>query len=488
MMNISNYFKQRSFKYGSFATLITVLVIVGMIIINFVLYKVFDSYPLTLDLTTKQSYNISTQTKDFLKTIKNEAQISFIIDGTNLNEQSFTSDHTLNTAYQEIKQYAEYNHNIKISFVNVTKNPAFASQYEKEAFAAGDILLSSGSRYKKVSINDLFDTTQDQTTGATTVTGNKTEQTMDSALLYITSSTTPIITFTTGHSEQDSTDFQTLLKTNNFDVQIQNIGTSDIATQVQTIAIVAPKFDLTPTEVQKLDTFLNNNNNYGKNVMVFYDASQSSLPNLEAFTKEWGIEAGKGIVYDTNGYSSLIPAAGTINTDYSGSTPANLQTFIPNTLPLNLLFDQSGNRKTNSLIQTSATSALWIQKSPTETFAASSTDTKGPFQAMALCTVSKNDTNGNLVSSNVVVSGSAQSITYQSILTTANLNNSNVIIGIINKIAGVKSSINVPSKSLTPATPNISTDQQGNIILLLVLLPVLILALGIVVWLRRRHK
>jgi ABC-2 type transport system permease protein len=489
-MNLLNYFKQRSFKFGSFATLITVLVIVGMIIVNFVLYRVFDSYPLKLDLTTKQSYNISTKTIDFLKTIKNEVQISIIVDGTNLTEDTFSSDKTLNSAYQEIKQYAAYNHNIKIAFININANPAFAAQYAKESFAAGDILISSGSRYKKVNIQDFFDSTQDQTTGATTVTGNKTEQTMDSSLLFIASDNLPIITFTTGHSEQDSTEFQTLLKTNNYDVQTQNIATSDINSTVQTITVIAPKFDFTEAEIKKLDTFLINNNNYGKNVMVFFDAAQQTpLPNLEAFTKEWGIQAEQGTVYDTNGVSSFLPAAGTINADYSGSVPSGLATYIPYTMPLTLLFTTSGSRTTTSLIQTSDTSALWIQKSSAETFAASITDKKGPFTAMAVCTINGIDsTNNAVLTSNVIVSGSAQSVNYQAILTTSNVNNANVIIGIVNKIAGVKSSINIPSKSLLPVDPNISTDQQGTIILCLVLLPLLIIALGIVVWLRRRHR
>jgi ABC-2 type transport system permease protein len=502
-MNISHFFKQRSFKYGSLATLITVLFIVAIFIVNFILYNVFNAYPLKLDLTTQQNYKISSQSIDFLKTINKDVVITIINDGTTFTEDFFEGNNNLETipngattknalkiALQSLKQYTTYNHKIKLTFLNVTKYPAFASQYPKETLNAGDIIVSAGSRYKKINAQELFVWSQDQTTGSSYISGSQTEQTIDTTLLIVTNNNTPIIAFTIGHSEKDSSEFQSLLKANNYDIKTQNLSTLDISSSISTIVIIAPKVDFLESEIQMLDKFIVNNGDYGKNVMVFFDASQTTLPNLEAFTKEWGIQAESGIVYDPNGIgTNLVPAAGTINTTYASNIPSGIPTYLPNAKQLTLLYTTRADRKTDNIIQTTDTSALWVPKSSSDQFKASSSDKKGPFTIMAIGSISNYDSNNIELKSNVLVSGSVQAINSSSILSNASYNNGTVMIDIVNSLIGVKSSINVLPISLKILGPELTSSQIGMInVILSAVIPLLIIIFGIIIWLRRRHR
>ena len=96
--------------------------------------------------------------------------------------------------------------------------------YSNESIAQGDVVVSTTGQngkevYKYISGQDLLVITTDQTTGNQTVAGNQAEQQIDTALDYVTSTNHPTILFTTGHGEQDSTAFQSLLKTGNYNVR-----------------------------------------------------------------------------------------------------------------------------------------------------------------------------------------------------------------------------------------------------------------------------
>lgn len=493
-MNNLSFFKRRNFLFGTMSTVITVIFIVALILINFGLYQVFEIYPLKLDLTTEQTYKLSSDTIKFLKTIKTGVDIDIIDDGTNFTQNNWSYDSTMNTninpCLQELEQYGQYNHNIKLNFIDINSDPAFAAKYPSESFSAGDLIVVSGSKYKKFNYQDFFQTQQDQDTGETEVTGNQTEQIMDSNLLSVTSSVTPIVDFTTGHNEQDATEFETLLTNNNYETDSINLSENKIASNVSAIAIIDPTVDFTSTEVEELDTFLNNNGNFGKNVMLFLDPSEPALPNIDAFAKEWGIETQPGTVYDSASTDPLneVPAA-TIDYDYTGSISTNLEAYFPNSKALTLAYTTSGERTTTAIIQSSSTSALWVQKNASQQFAPSSSDAKGPFTLMAVCTDSTYNTANVLISSNVLVCGSAQSVIDSGILSTTSINNANVILGIVNDLVGVKSTISILPKTTTPASPNASATQTKVLkIILMAVIPLLVIALGIFVWLRRRHK
>ena len=84
-------------------------------------------------------------------------------------------------------------------------------------------------------------------------------------------------------------------------------GTSNIDESASAIAIVAPKNDFAPDEINKIDTFLKNGGKYGKTAFIFFDPRLTDLKNLDEYTTEWGIQVNPGVIYDeTNSFDSTL--------------------------------------------------------------------------------------------------------------------------------------------------------------------------------------
>ena len=283
----TSLFARRSFRYGSMATVFTVVFIAIVVLLNVLVSFLSDKYPLSIALTSNQRYKLSAKSIQYVKTIKDKVSITVLAD-----ESAYLSSSEYAPCAKIMEQYPKYNSNISISFVNLTKNPTFQSNYAKETLETGDIIVASGSKYKHIAINDLLQSSTDQSTGQNQVTGDQTEQQLDSALQYLTTTNLPTVMFTTGHSEPSSTDssnteaagLQALLTKNNYKIETKDIATDGIDKDASAVVIVDPKADFSAAEIKALDEYLNNGGKMGKNLYVFYDPQQGSLPNLEAYT------------------------------------------------------------------------------------------------------------------------------------------------------------------------------------------------------------
>lgn len=482
----ASIFARRSFRYGSMATVFTVVFIAIVVLINVLVSFLSDKYPMSIDLTSTQSYKLSAKSVKYVKSIKQKVNITVLAD-----ESSYLSSSTYAPCVKIMEQYPKYNSNISISFVNTTKNPSYASNYPKETLETADLIVSSGSKYKHISYNDLLQTSTDETTGESSVTGDQTEQQLDSALQYLTTTDLPTIMVTSGHSEVDSTGLQDLLKKNNYTVETKNIATDGVDKNATALVIVNPKTDFTTAEIKAIDDYLNNDGKMGKNLYVFYDPQQGSLPNLEAYTKEWGLQVEKGVIYDqTNAISIFQPIEGDVDSDTFSSLPSNMHADLAISRPLTVLFSSKSTRTTTTLVSTGSTSRLGLEGSVTnetaQNFQPSSSDKKGPFVVMAKSVMS-GVSNNTSVKSTVVVSGST-SIVDSSLLSETNLTNADLILDLFNNVSGFKSSINITAKSRTSTSLNMTSGQITTLeILFFLILPLIVLAIGLTVWLRRRH-
>ena len=477
------------------ATVFTVVFIAIVVLLNVLVSFLSDKYPLSIDLTSNQSYKLSAKSIQYVKTIKDKVSITVLAD-----ESAYLSSSEYAPCAKIMEQYPKYNSNISISFVNLTKNPTFQSNYAKETLETGDIIVASGSKYKHIAINDLLQSSTDQSTGQNQVTGDQTEQQLDSALQYLTTTNLPTVMFTTGHSEPSSTDssdteaagLQALLTKNNYKIETKDIATDGIDKDASAVVIVDPKADFSAAEIKALDEYLNNGGKMGKNLYVFYDPQQGSLPNLEAYTKEWGIQVEKGVVYDeTNAVGNVFqPIESSVDSDTFGSLPNNMHVDLATSRPLTLLFSSKGSKSTTSLVSTESTSRLWDQGTVTvqaaQNFQPSSSDKKGPFTVMAKSVI-EGVSDNNSVKSTVVVSGTS-AILDQTLLSESNLTNADLVLNMFNNLGGFKSSINIVSKSRTSQTLNLTSGQITTMeIFFFVILPLAVLAVGLAVWLRRRH-
>lgn len=476
------FFKKRSFKYGSMSTAFVVIFIAAVILINVILSAVVAKYPLQIDLTNDRDFKLTSDSINYVKTIKQKITIYVM-----LREDEAKGDGTFKHAYGIIQQYPKYSSDITVQYIDPDKNPTFQSNFPGETLNLSDVIVQCGKKYKHMTMNDLFATSANSYQQQPTVTGNQTEQAVDSAIQYVTTAVTPQVILSTGNGETGYDGIAALLKNNNYGITEQNLNQKDIPSSAAAIAIVDPQADFTQAELTKIDTFLDNNDNFGKTIMVFFDPSEAAMPNLESYVQEWGVQVGSGVVYDQTGPNIFAPLGANFDsTVFSNFNPSFMPIIM--TRPLTLLFSTKDIRTTQSLVQTPETSGLWNPKNiKTATFSGpSASDTKGPFTAMALATKCRYEGTTKLVS-NMLVSGSTKSFDSQ-ILTYASYNNSKVLLTAVNYVSGLKSNFNIITKDMTAATIAMTTPQKTIFtVIFLAAIPLAVLVIGIVIWLRRRH-
>lgn len=492
------FFKRKNFKYGTVASVISILVIAAIIGVNAILTVIVNKYPLSVDMTSSQNYKLSNETINYVKKLNTSLTI-YVLNTASSFENSTTSDYdTSTTAYREsyelLKQYPKYSSKIKLVFVDINKNPTFKSNYSNETLSLNDIIVqSSNTKYKHLTSSDLFQTSSSSssTDGSSSVTGNTTEEAVDSAFLYLTEKNLPSVVITTGHGETNYSGIQTLMTKNNYNVTTADISLKAIDSSAKILAIIDPQKDFTTGDLQKIDSFLKNNDQYGKSLMVYLDPSEPALPNLESYLSDyWGLKADRGIVYDqTNAYSSYIdvPIAETLDSTVFSKLNTSIYTLLPESRPITLSFTSKGNVTTQSLIQTYDTAALWVPKSSSDTnFAPSSSDKKGAYTAMALGTMTISG--GETLKKSYVLLGGSAAFIQDSLLETTTFNNGNAAIAAANYISNYSPSLNIVAKSVSASTLNITSKFVSMFqLIFLFLLPLIMVILGFVVWLRRRH-
>ena len=218
-------------------------------------------------------------------------------------------------------------------------------------------------RYRVIKATDLFD--QQDTSGYAQygmdtykVAGSKLETSLVSAFYVVTSEESIQVAVIGGHSSGDITGLESMLKQNNYEfTTINDLMTEEIPAETQIAVIYAPMQDFDPSEIAKLEQFLNNDGNLGKDLLYVASISQPSLPNLEDFLAEWGFEFANEAVYTTTAGSYntypfyVFGQAG--DTDYTQfmTLDSSRRVYPVPYRVCSLLFEDSGTRTAEVILQ-----------------------------------------------------------------------------------------------------------------------------------------
>ena len=307
------------FKRGSYSLAITALVIAGIIVVNILVGALSERFVLEFDMSSEKVNTISEDNKDYIKGVDTDITITVCADkedyvsdyGMAYYAQQYSVDGGSEYYEQTIKlldRYADYNKKIDVKFMDVYSSDfsAIMSKYSNEQLAYGDIIVSAevngAEKYKIVTYNDIYSVTEASYYSASTIQGNNVETAITSAIVYVTSEKIKRAAILTGHSKSDYTEnFQTLLKSNNYEIDvIENGVIKEIPDKYDLVVICAPNTDFMGDEIEILAKFLDNNGKLNKGIMFFADSTAPKLPNLYDFLKQWGINVGEGVLFETD--------------------------------------------------------------------------------------------------------------------------------------------------------------------------------------------
>lgn len=518
------------------AILSVVVVIVGIVALNIGMDVLEKQMPIAVDLTSDSTFTMSDNSVTLARGIGQNEQIGNTEIVVFVNEKLFTNnDYTsypmmyelkevaiqsagtadgqqmynrllesfetvLDQFYYMLKQYqVESGGKITHRFIDVDANPALAAAYQEYEIGAGTVLFlnEDGTRSQKFELLNMISLDQQ---ASTTEYNSDAERLVASCLNLVTAVDSKKATFLLGHGEDDTlvNTLQQFLINNACDVAALDITASKTPEEdTDVFVIAAPTVDYSAEEIALLRKWLENDGKRGRDLLVVTDPS-AKLPSLyEMVGDEYGIVVTDDLVCETDSANlynnnTLYPYGTIESTEHASA--AGQRVLMPMTRALKLTV-------------TSSTEAALYAK-PIVTFADTTkvqtladlaagkvqiedykTPETTPVVGAAYTTVRQydNDTK-QWLNTDVMVFGSSVALYQNTMSLPSAVNNEAAFLDTFRGLSDLESVISISSRSLAKDTidfGNSSTQNTLSIVFMWVL-PLLMVVIGTVVFIRRR--
>lgn len=487
--SLKSFFKSRKAKKGSVAILITVIFLALIIGLNFAANLLENRFPvLSADLTSKSVYELQSETIEYIQDLSKPVTIYVLSKESTFEAQG----EYYVQANKLLHKFDQYSDNIELKYIDLASQPTFVSKYTNYDWKTSSyiLLIESGDQYRALSSSDLFDYNQESYYyyGSYIIEGQHVEQAVVTAILNVTSEDKTKVSILSGQDEADSSALKMLLENNAYETEEISLLNANISEDSQFLIIYAPKVDIDDKSLETIRDWLNNNGEYGHNLIYFpNDQADKELPNIESLLNEWGITIEKGLVFETdpshmtntsNPY--LITVMDYENDDYSKDLKTKeLPVVMLYTMPVEIT-----DKSMAAPLLTSSDKAVLMPFDADENWDYSK-EKQTKYNGAAISTQTSDDKN-----SNVVVIGSYEAVG-EAVLSSTSFNNSAYYLNIFNKLANKDNAgITIEGKNLDSGELGITSNVTAFIISIIVrfLIPAVILIIGLVVWLRRRNK
>lgn len=495
-------FRTGKLKRQGMNAALTAVFLAIIVVLNIVASALTERFPsLDVDLTAQGLHSLSEQALRVAKGVEEDTMIYLIGTEEKYREDQINASYGMK--YSQVASLAEKlqeaNPKIHVKFVDPDTNPDFLDDYASESLSTGMVLVKTEKRYKILTFQDLFGTTQDTSYmgygGYVKFDISTVDSALAAALETVNLNKIPVMTIATGHGELLSSSylgaFQQLAEEQNFEVRSVDFLTTDIPEDTQVLVIPAPTTDYTEAEIEKLRAYLDDELREDPvTLLVTCHSTQGNLPKLMEFLEEWGVRVGSGVVAESSMSRIAVGDASYILADRAGSTLSENsyeRLVAPSSSPLSLAFEENGNISA-SAIWTTAASAYVVTENTTQEDMESPETSQQIVAAMATKPVT---VGGGVSNRNVVVFGSSVAFT-DTFLGTSAFGNRAYLSDLLKYTTATDgSTVTVETRQVQTSTMDVSVTLGMAALLGLgvftVGLPVLILVVGLVIFLKRRH-
>ena len=482
---------RRRLTYGSISVGLAIAFVAAIVLLNMGVSYLTDRFYLKADITPTGVYEISDTSKILLENLDMDIRVHIL-----LSEDDVTNSTYYNVANEFLKRYrALSNNRISIDYIDIYKNPAFLNNYTatSDEITSGSFIIETDLRYKVLKLADLYklSTTLNQQTYEMSqyVSGVDADQTLATAIQYVTAKDLPTVVFLTGHDEEYGPTFTSLFTNSNYGYDECNLLFDEIPNDAAIVVVGMPSADYSSFEIDKLDGYMKS----GGNVILFTGVSAVETPNLDEWLEEWGVGVRDQMVLDSQRalYSPVNIVADIVDDTVCEDLEITDTTYImmPNARVLERLWEYNDYRTTSVILQSSDSSYAKAYSADTkfDTYDLEEGDVQGPF-ALGILTKYGTTVSGVSTSSKLLVLSSLY-MTSDATFDVAALANKAFFVEAIDYINPMTNVLTIESRDYYSANLTI-LSAQANVVfwILIVIIPAVILALGLVVWLRRRHK
>src|SRR5919202_1492332 len=376
-------FNWRTLKYGSHASLFTVIVLAVVCI----LYSLAVKHNRRFDVTQAKRFTLAEQSVKLLQGLQYPIKVLGFYSLAERDRETFTD---------LIKQYAQHTDKLSYEVIDPDRQPALAKQYDITAY--NTVVVEGNGKKEKSSRVE--------------------EAALTNAILKVTRSTKKVVYFVTGHGEPALTDSdrtgysvaKQALEEQNYTIQELVLARQpQVPDDAAVVVVAGPRRDLLESETEALSAFLER----GGHLFVMLDPE--TVPGLVTFVKRYGIEVGNDVVIETNplgrliGGDYLMPVVMTYERHAITKELGNVMTMFPVVRSVQVAKELPQGITAQGLAMTSAeswaeTDLKALHEGRTASFDADS-DRRGPITIAAVATINP----GKAGSAGTSTSSSAES-------------------------------------------------------------------------------
>ena len=471
MSGIKASFSGRKFKSGVYVSIISTIVILVVILVNLIITE-FD---LKIDLSKQKFYTLTDETKEYVSKMEDDVTLYYLAEAGD------------DLVFQKIaERFDSLSDKITLEQKNPIQYPNFTKEYLDDEVSLNSFLVVNNNtkQAKYINNSDMIVNEFDQSTYQFFPVGVDVEGKLISAIQYVTNPDLPVIYYTVGHEENElGSVYKEIMDRMNITIQpIQTLLESEIPSDCDILLINAQKRDFTNEEIDMIKKYME----AGGNAIITVDNQAQKLTNLNSLINYYGLQLEKGMVIegDTDHYIPMYPryivptlikhdiTAGLFNSD-------NL-VVIPQATGLSIRDNVRSSLTIDPLMETSERSFSKVNIS-SDTLLKENGDIDGPFY---LGIVSSDTYQG--VTSNLIVYSSGFMFDNNMLSQPGNYY---LLVTTIGNLAGEIETISVRPRYFNSESLNITQKPVmywGT--LTVIVIPVIIMAAGVVINVRRRRR
>lgn len=270
---------------------------VGMIMAGFaaaigvnLLVQEMPSSWTAIDATSTRLYSLTEDTKAYLEELSEDVTIYVLASEKNADT----------TLAETLIRYEDLSGHIQVEYKNPSVNPAFYQQYTDTAPSSNSLIVESSKRSRVIDYSNIYEYSYDYTTYSSSLVGYDAEGQLTSAIQYVTLDglEMPVIYEVTGHGETAlSGGFTEAVEKANVTLTELTLLTEDtVPEDAAAIIVNAPTSDFSKEDADKVISYLNN----GGKAIITCNFQYQELANFASVLAEYGIERVSGIVMENN--------------------------------------------------------------------------------------------------------------------------------------------------------------------------------------------
>lgn len=483
---------KKGMKVNTIAWIAAAAVLVAAVPVN----MIFSKLDRAVDVTPFSAYSLSDSAIETLSSLEKPVDITVLYELDRLydDSQPGEAEYMMADMYVNTLRQMDKFEKINLKEVDIEKNPGFVSEKDPQGLmnlSAGDLLLECNGLSRDVSLSTLFTTNGE--TGSVEFYG---ENSILGAISYLESGTTPTIYFTEGHGEAATDTCSSLvsvIQSQNYSVKTIDISKEDIPEDAVTIVMAAPSKDLSTDEKNKILSYCSKGGNL--TMLLAPQGEKITFPNIEAVLASYEIGFDYDIVCETNseryaGDDEAAVMCEFVETDFNKAiiqAQAGSDLYMPNSRSL------YSTQSEDSDVESPVKQEVLIQTFDSACMLVYGGNHTGDilFDGVSYLAAIAEDTSRN--NSKLFVSGSYDFVRDESVIEIMNTTGAAslapyMLLSTISWMDKVNAQSVFPTRVSATDYITIPDVKTGNIILVVMIaLPVLIAASGVIVWLRRRN-